>query len=377
MKIAYCRVWDTEYPRNARIRAFLEEQLDAEITITRRREGPRWRRMLHDLRALLFTVHGRRVYILSEFSLPYVAVVWAVARLNRGVLVADGFVGQYETMVEDWKKARPGSLRARWYALVDTMACALADLVLIDTRVRAQQLAAAHPGTDVLSLPVGAPGWARPATGTAADRRRAADEPLRVLYYGNYIPLHGPPVIVEALATLGAAVPLEATFIGDGTLRASIRARAAELGIAGQCRFLEPVPAIELADHLAAADVVLGIFGDSPKARSVIANKVWQGLAAGKTVVTRSSPALEEVAGAVGESLVQVDGSSPAELVSALAAALRSIGEPGPDAARRSRGARGVRRLRIRSLRRETDGTRRIAVARHARVAALAGIWQT
>lgn len=296
--------------------------------------------MLHDLRALLFTVHGRRVYILSEFSLPYIAVVWAVARLNRGVLVADGFVGQYETMVEDWKKARPGSLRARWYALVDAMACALADLVLIDTRVRAQQLAAAHPGTDVLSLPVGAPGWARPATGAAAaDRRRAADEPLRVLYYGNYIPLHGLPVILEALAALGAATSFEATFIGDGTPRASVRARAVELGIAEQCRFLEPVPAIELADHLAAADVVLGIFGDSPKARSVIANKVWQGLAAGKTVVTRSSPALEEVAGAVGESLVQVDGSSHAELVRALAAALCSIGEPGSDAAGDAAGA--------------------------------------
>jgi glycosyltransferase involved in cell wall biosynthesis len=43
------------------------------------------------------------------------------------------------------------------------------------------------------------------------------------------------------------------------------------------------------------AQVCLGIFGDTPKARRVVPNKVYQCLAAGAAVVTGRSPASEEL----------------------------------------------------------------------------------
>lgn len=318
MKVGYGRVWDPAYPRNSRIRSYLVSRFGAEIAVTRRYEGSRTRRILHDVATMLFGLHGKQLYILAEFSLPYAVLLWIVARLNRGVLIVDGFVGQYETMVDDWKKAEPGSARARWYALVDRVAYRLADLVLIDTRVRARALAAAHPGTEVLSLPVGAPAWAVPA----GPRRRRGDAVTNVLYYGNYIPLHGLPVVLDAVRRAGRLTGLSVTLVGDGTPRREIERRASALGVAGSCRFLDPVPEEELADHLAQADIVLGIFGDSDKARTVIANKVWQGLASGRTVVTRTSPALAEIADVCGDQLVQVDGADDEELAEALAAAL-------------------------------------------------------
>lgn len=322
MKVGYGRVWDTSYPRNARIRAYLTDRFGADVAVSRRWEGSRLRRIPHDIGALLFGLRRKQLYILAEFSLPYAVVLWAVARLNRGVLVVDGFVGQYETMIEDWKKARPGTLRARWYANVDRLACRLADLVLIDTRVRARALEAAHPGTEVLSLPVGAPGWARPVPERAPRKGR-----VEVLYYGNYIPLHGLPVVLAAIGRAAREIDLSVTLVGYGAPRPDIERQAARLGVDGVCRFVDPVPEEELAGFIAAADIVLGIFGDSDKARSVIANKVWQGLACGRTVVTRTSPALAEIAGVCGEQLVQVDGDDDEELVAALAAAL--VATPG------------------------------------------------
>lgn len=318
MKVGYGRVWDPAYPRNARIRAYLASRFGADITVNRRWEGSRTRRIPHDVLTMLFGLHGKQLYILAEFSLPYAVLLWIVARVNRGVLVVDGFVGQYETMVEDWKKARPGSARAHWYSVVDRIAYRVADLVLIDTRVRARALADAHPGTEVLSLPVGAPAWAVPE---AAQRRRAGG-PTNVLYYGNYIPLHGLPVVLEAVRRTAGETELAVTLIGHGAPRPEIERRVSALGLDGVCRFVDPVPEEELAGHLAAADIVLGIFGDSDKARTVIANKVWQGLASGRTVVTRTSPALAEIADVCADQLVQVDGADDDQLADELAAAL-------------------------------------------------------
>ncbi|WP_327432510.1 hypothetical protein [Streptomyces sp. NBC_01236] len=57
--------------------------------------------------------------------------------------------------------------------------------------------------------------------------------------------------------------------------------------------------------HIHASDVVPGVTGPSPKAASVIANKVWQGLAFGRFVITREGPALAEIAQIVEQALVQ------------------------------------------------------------------------
>ncbi|MET8272471.1 hypothetical protein [Streptomyces sp. NPDC005096] len=59
--------------------------------------------------------------------------------------------------------------------------------------------------------------------------------------------------------------------------------------------------------HIHASDVVLGVTGPSLKAASVIANKVWQGLAFGRVVITSEDlPALAEIEQIVGQALVQV-----------------------------------------------------------------------
>lgn len=288
-RVAYLRVEDPGYPRNARIREALE-RAGAEVTVLRRaRSGTKPLRILRDAAAILRSARTADVYVLAEFSLAFTPLAWLVARLSGAVLVVDGFVGRYETVVEDWGLVSPGSLAARWYRAVDRVAVTASDVYLVDTKVRADGLAARHRGARIRSLPVGAPAWAVAAEPSPHDA-------LRLLYYGSYLPLHGLPTVVDALALLGDGVELtlvgEAEHAGGET---DTRAAAERLGVLDRCAFLPPVAAPELARLIAQHDVVLGVFGSSAKASGVIANKVWQGLACGRTVVTRESAALDEI----------------------------------------------------------------------------------
>jgi hypothetical protein len=78
------------------------------------------------------------------------------------------------------------------------------------------------------------------------------------------------------------------------------------------------VPESELRGYVARADVVLGVFGTSVKARGVVANKVWQGLACGRSVITQRSSALAPLAAVVGGSLVQTEPGCASSLAQAL-----------------------------------------------------------
>lgn len=56
----------------------------------------------------------------------------------------------------------------------------------------------------------------------------------------------------------------------------------------------ETIQENELADIIRQSDIVLGIFGDSKKASSVIPNKVYQSTACGKCTVTKKASVLSE-----------------------------------------------------------------------------------
>jgi glycosyltransferase involved in cell wall biosynthesis len=155
---------------------------------------------------------------------------------------------------------------------------------------------------------------------------------LRVLFYGSYLPLHGVETIVEAASILrGAAVSF--TLVGGGQTFEAVRARAAGLG-AEKVVFLPPVDAERLAGLIAEADIVLGVFGTTPKARLVVPNKVFQALAVGRAVVTADTPAVRELF-QPGVHLVTVPAGEPGALARAIEslgadrAASRRLGETG------------------------------------------------
>jgi hypothetical protein len=59
--------------------------------------------------------------------------------------------------------------------------------------------------------------------------------------------------------------------------------------------FLSFIPVSQLPFHIQKADLVLGIFGDTEKSQRVVPNKVYEGLAMAKPVITGDSPASESL----------------------------------------------------------------------------------
>ena len=104
---------------------------------------------------------------------------------------------------------------------------------------------------------------------------------FKVLYHGAYLPLHGTEVIVEA-ARKTQGLPIQWDFLGWGAYKAETEAKAAGLG---NVRFLDKVPYVKVPEVICAHDVVLGVFGTTPKAARVIGNKVYECMACARPTI--------------------------------------------------------------------------------------------
>ena len=99
-------------------------------------------------------------------------------------------------------------------------------------------------------------------------------------------------MIPAAARIVAAADPnVRFTLVGGGRTLASVQAAAAGLP---NVAFIERLPQAELCARIAAADVLLGIFGRTEKARRVVPNKIYQSMGMGKPVITARTPAVEE-----------------------------------------------------------------------------------
>lgn len=318
MRVLYINVHNPDYPRNRLIRGFMEAK-GVEVDVVHRSSSRSF--LLDSLRLLRRSVvrgGGYDLVILSELGVQFSLIAKVVALRFRCPLIVDAFVGMYETNVGDWGEVDAKSLKSRIYSLVDCIAMRVSSLLLIDTDFRAQQLRA-RVRTPVVSIPVGAPNWARPRPASASSAG------LKLLFYGNYAPLHGIPYMLDNLAANRGLLD-SAIFVGDGSLRPDMESYARTLELSDVVQFRDSVPESGLAGLIADCDVVLGIFGTSEKAQGVIANKVWQGVASGKIVITRSSEALSEISSITPPSILTVDLADSASFRNALAEAARMVG---------------------------------------------------
>ncbi|WP_129337842.1 glycosyltransferase [Cellulomonas endophytica] len=314
-----------DYPRSRRISRYLEERgVEVRVVEAHDLSPSTLVQVLAELWSLWRLSRGADAVLVAEMQLQYAAAAAVVARLRRRPLVVDAFIGLEETVRDRARGPVPAPRLAAARAL-DRLALASASAVLVDTAVRGRALVrrTGLAPARVAVLPVGAPGWA----GQVVPHGEAGPA-LRVLYYGNYIPLHGVEALVEGLARTRR--PVEAVLVGDGQDRAAAEALVDALGCRDRITFLPPVPEADLVPLLSWCDVVLGIFGTSEKAATVVANKVWQGLAAGRTVVTRESPALQDLEALVGDALVTVPAGDGAAIAAALAG-VRAAPHPGLD----------------------------------------------
>lgn len=113
------------------------------------------------------------------------------------------------------------------------------------------------------------------------------ESPLSVLFFGSFLNLQGPEVIVRA-AKLYRGAPVRWKLLGEGPQLESCRQLAGDLDT---LQFLPWLAYEELPALINSADILLGVFGATDKAARVIPNKVYQALACGKPLITRGAPA--------------------------------------------------------------------------------------
>jgi glycosyltransferase involved in cell wall biosynthesis len=250
----------------------------------------------------------------GHFLVPFGRLL---AAYRHARLVFDPLVSLLDTFVGDRGLVHHGGAKAAAVRSVDEVAFRLPDLVLADTWAHgafyqeAFHLARAR----VAVVPVGA--LPEPhATGAA--RELAPGEPLTVLQYGKWSPLHGADVVLAA-AELLRDEPFRFVLIGEGQVSTELRAAIATRELANVV-WLGQLPSGELRSHTLDADVCLGVFGGSEKAGRVVPNKVFDALACGRPVVTADSDAAREWL-RDGESALL----TPAGDAAALAAALRRL----------------------------------------------------
>jgi glycosyltransferase involved in cell wall biosynthesis len=130
-------------------------------------------------------------------------------------------------------------------------------------------------------------------------------------------------VIVEA----AKRVPeVDWVLLGQGKLRQSCMDSAKGCP---QIRFENPVLYDDLAARIGQADILLGVFGDTPKAMRVIPNKFYQSIACARLVITLDSEVYTEEVRLANQGGIQlVKAADPEALAQAVReAALQSHDE--------------------------------------------------
>jgi len=310
MRVCYFGTYDRDYIRNRVIieglRANGVEVVECHV--------PLWRGTEHKIRTvergplrpgLIGRILGSYLRLLKRYfqigSYDALIVGYAghldvflakpLTALGRRPLIFDAFLSLHDTLVLDRGLVRPKSLLARLVYLVDKYACLVADLVLLDTNAHIKHFRTKFGvrADKFRCVPVGADdGCYRPLP------KSGEDGLFKVLYFGKYIPLHGVEYIVRAAKELEGCADIIFEFIGKGQRYEAVRAMADELDLGNIAWVEEWLDPPALARRIAEADVCLGIFGTSKKAKLVIPTKVYVALAMGKPVITGDSPAARE-----------------------------------------------------------------------------------
>ncbi|MCA1784556.1 MAG: O-antigen ligase family protein, partial [Desulfobacteraceae bacterium] len=248
---------------------------------------------------------------------------------HKTPLVFDPLISDYDKQVFERNKFAEDSRRARTLLKKESRLMQAPDLLLADTTEHARfyrDILKADPKR-LFVLPVGAEEdlfhpdacntkkTFNPTTGT---------DLLEVLFYGSFIPLQGPQFIAEAIR-LYQGPPVHWVFLGNGPLLQTCQKMTSGLP---HVVFESWLPYLQLPARICRADILLGIFGATPKTRRVIPNKVFQSMACGRPVITAATPAYpESLLESRDSGIIWVEPANPEQLADAVAHLAKDLRE--------------------------------------------------
>jgi len=283
MTVCYFGIYD---PNNSRNRELISGLKENGVEVVQCRVDPAqpfkyWK---------LFKKHRQiKDYDVMVVGFPGHPVMLLAKLVCRKPIIFDAFVSLYDSNVFDRKSVSPYSFWALKYWLLDWLSCKLADRVLLD--------ADEHIKYFVKTFRIKKEKFRRILVGTddsifyPRDCQKNTDKFL-LLFQGTYIPLQGVEYMIRAAKILeNENVQLD--IIGRIKTYGPSVELSQKLDVKN-VNFIDFMPQTELAERMARADVCLGFFGDTPKAKRCGAFKVTEALAMGKPVLTADTPAMRE-----------------------------------------------------------------------------------
>lgn len=211
--------------------------------------------------------------------------------ITRKTIIFDAFASIYDSMILDRQNFKPKSFVAKYFWWLDKISMSLADVILFDTNENIDFA--------VKEFRIKKNKFKRIFVGASTDifypvEKKERDKNFKVLFYGSFLPLHGIEYIVRAAKLLEKEADVVFEIVGWGQEREKIVTLFNSLGT-NNVFFAGGVDRELLRGKIVEADVCLGIFGNTDKAKRVIPNKVYECLAVGKPIITADTPAIREL----------------------------------------------------------------------------------
>lgn len=211
--------------------------------------------------------------------------------LTSKPILFDALTSLYDSLVCDRKLIKKYSLKAAYYWFLDWLSCRVATKIICDTSAHADYFSKAFhiDRSKFVTIFIGSDDDVI----TPIVQREKSDDSFTVHFHGFFNPLQGVAYILGA-AKLLKEEHIKFNIIGSGQGRLGFMKEVAENNLSA-VRFIPPVPYEELREYMSQADVCLGIFGTSAKARRVIPNKVFEALAARMPLITSRTEGIGEL----------------------------------------------------------------------------------
>ena len=230
----------------------------------------------------IILVNGKLNLILCKILKPF----------HRRPIVFDVFISDYDSLVKDRKLVKENSFKARILWLLDKYTCKWADFVILDTKAHIKYFVKEFglKTSKFKEIYIGADEEIfRPTS-----YQNKKNKKFIVLFHGTFIPLQGIEYIVKAAKLLEKDREILFQIIGYGQTFKKIKKLVARLKIKN-IHFLGFQEISKIPTYISKADVCLGIFGETQKAKRVIPNKAFEVIAMKKPLITADTPAIKEL----------------------------------------------------------------------------------
>lgn len=282
MKILVAGKYNPEYNRTKILLDGLKQIDGIEV-----KELPFKKKKQLDLQVLKQELEWCDIVYSPAFSHKYVRFL--KSKTNKP-LVFDPLISNYLTKVFDYKNVARWSPRAYKNYLKDKLPFKAANLLIADTQEHKQYFHDTFGiSLDKIEvLPIGA------NISDFSPTPKETTNEFKVGFYGGFIPLQGVKHIIETAELMQSNTSVKFHLIGTGFQYQEMQDLVKSKGLTNVI-FEGWIDYGELSDHIDTYDVCLGIFGDTPKAKLVIPNKIYHYAAMGKPIITMETKAISEV----------------------------------------------------------------------------------